>query len=537
MAECEVPVSDEEIRQTLVSYGDCSNIPINSSTRPVLLRKIAQLAGRGEARPSPAETIQDIPTPPKETSSVTKNPGFLKKLNKLDTVNPSQEKKANGFHSIKIPDINMFRKLIEDHDVVGFAKCVWDNPRYLITQGDKPEILKKAPWYNALHCAAKVGSLEICKKLFEILEGDRFWSLVYPNDLVEIRSRRRSHLLDLYLNTCDKGFQETPLHFACKYGHEDVVSYLLTFHALDTEMVNKHGETAYDVAGRNSSAHSKHKVQTLLSAVYFVPVLRAVDNSLHPRLSAPCTLHELENRQQKPVLDKRDVPVMNSAMAGPMSPLQAESFYKEWRHSPSESERKAAKNVMRSDPDRGLERVGRKLAHQQKVEWKEYWGFLNCACDLSQREGLEALEKHLGTTATEADGRTVAKDIDILEELANLSLSGTPRKTLRQFLAGSAPTKLDYDVMLAVSADDVDMESYPNIVKWQELVGSYTDEEKKGWRTPKRRSLFSKQTPQFEQFFSSPLLYSSSPAQHTPSSRLARTQLTPSRLALQLFQD
>ncbi len=34
--------------------------------------------------------------------------------------------------------------------------------------------------------------------------------------------------------------------------------------------------------------------------------------------------------------------------------------------------------------------------------------------------------------------------------------------------------------MLAVSADDVDMESYPNIVKWQELVGSYTDEEKKG---------------------------------------------------------
>ncbi len=67
-------------------------------------------------------------------------------------------------------------------------------------------------------------------------------------------------------------FQETPLHFACKYGHEDVVSYLLTFHALDTEMVNKHGETAYDVAGRNSSAHSKHKVQTLLSGLVFLCV-------------------------------------------------------------------------------------------------------------------------------------------------------------------------------------------------------------------------------------------------------------------------
>jgi len=42
-----------------------------------------------------------------------------------------------------------------------------------------------------------------------------------------------------------------------------------------------------------------------------------------------------------------------------MSPLQAKSFYKEW-HSPSNiAERKEARNVKRSDPDKGFERIGR----------------------------------------------------------------------------------------------------------------------------------------------------------------------------------
>lgn len=94
-------------------------------------------------------------------------------------------------------------------------------------------------------------------------------------------------------------------------------------------------------------------------AVYYVPVIRAADNTIHPRLSVPCTLQELEYQQQQPIVDMRDTPVINSAMAGPMSPLKAESFYKEWRHSPSEADRKAARSVMRSDPDRGLERIGR----------------------------------------------------------------------------------------------------------------------------------------------------------------------------------
>lgn len=48
-----------------------------------------------------------------------------------------------------------------------------------------------------------------------------------------------------------------------------------------------------------------------------------------------------------------------SSVAGPMSPLQAKAFYREWRSPLHSMDLKEAKNVKRTDPDRGLERIGR----------------------------------------------------------------------------------------------------------------------------------------------------------------------------------
>ena len=50
---------------------------------------------------------------------------------------------------------------------------------------------------------------------------------------------------------------------------------------------------------------------------------------------------------------------------------------------------------MRSDSDRGLERVGRDLAVQQKVNWKEYWDFLDMFLNLREDDGLAELETYL----------------------------------------------------------------------------------------------------------------------------------------------
>ena len=112
--------------------------------------------------------------------------------------------KANNYPSLKTPALSKFRKLIEGGNLEQFGDSVWSNPRYLITSGDSPEILQQGCRYNALHCAVRSGQLEICKELMRIVQGDRFWELVYPDDSEAVRQTRRDHLVDLYLNGQDK---------------------------------------------------------------------------------------------------------------------------------------------------------------------------------------------------------------------------------------------------------------------------------------------------------------------------------------------
>jgi hypothetical protein len=42
-----------------------------------------------------------------------------------------------------------------------------------------------------------------------------------------------------------------------------------------------------------------------------------------------------------------------------------------------------------------LEKIGRSLANEFKVGWKEYWDFLGCILDIRSADGLEKFEEHL----------------------------------------------------------------------------------------------------------------------------------------------
>lgn len=55
-------------------------------------------------------------------------------------------------------------------------------------------------------------------------------------------------LVDLYLNTPDKGLNETPLHFAAKYGAVEVVTVFVQYPQLKTDMKNKYSQTPRDVS-------------------------------------------------------------------------------------------------------------------------------------------------------------------------------------------------------------------------------------------------------------------------------------------------
>ena len=55
------------------------------------------------------------------------------------------------------------------------------------------------------------------------------------------------YLLDTYLNTPDKFHNETPLHFASKFGSQDILELLISFPECDRERKNIRGETPLDV--------------------------------------------------------------------------------------------------------------------------------------------------------------------------------------------------------------------------------------------------------------------------------------------------
>ncbi|XP_020808624.1 uncharacterized protein LOC110184429 isoform X1 [Drosophila serrata] len=53
------------------------------------------------------------------------------------------------------------------------------------------------------------------------------------------------------------------------------------------------------------------------------------------------------------------------------------------------------RHIKNSDIEKGLEVIGRQLASQELLEWREYWDFLDAFVDIRTAEGLDRLEAHL----------------------------------------------------------------------------------------------------------------------------------------------
>lgn len=416
---------------------------------------------------------------------------------------------AKPFPSPPQRELSALRIAIEKGNAEELHRCMRENPRYFISSYDKPVILFMGTHFNALHCAARTGQKEMAETLMNYLLSDRPWNKLYPTEDIHsvAHTERRNMVIDGYFNTSDKGCGETPLHFACKFGHLGFVQWLLQFTQVDITRRNKNDQTAAEVAGTRCAETEdvRRKVNNLIQesrhSVY-VPVIRAVDNSTPPFIGQPVTpeaLHfnksqvgdlgdseeeELEFRSpisysspiRRTLGSSLQVPdrVGNSSLAelhsplspslyvcayaGPMLLTEAKEFRKQWKTPARElpvHRRDMLQGIMRGDSDRGLERVGRDLAVQQKFSWKEYWHFLDDFLNLREDEGLQAFEKFL------ADHSSF-------------------------FINGHAPSKLDQDVFHALPPGGVTQwqDKYPHVCKWYRNVLIYPEDERKCWTTP-----------------------------------------------------
>lgn len=234
----------------------------------------------------------------------------------------------------KSQELVAFRKNIEKNELDMVRNIIQLNPRYLVNSGDMPTILKEGPRYNALHVAAMEGNTDMCRLILETIDKSSFIEHLHGqrNPSTEEVS---AILLDMYLNMPDKCRSETPLHFAAKYGSVGVVEILISYPQCKLTK-NSDGYFPKDIIcsrakSKNNTPEIKKAIEDLFQDRFFVPVLRAVDNSTPPVVGDPFTITNPPNLEAK---DKFSPQLAIKAYAGPMDKEKAHIFCKRWKTPP-----------------------------------------------------------------------------------------------------------------------------------------------------------------------------------------------------------
>ncbi|KAG1712235.1 Ankyrin repeat and LEM domain-containing protein 2 [Nymphon striatum] len=338
------------------------------------------------------------------------------------------------FNSLKPQELSKLRKAIERGDIDFFKQCVELNPRYLISTSDTAVIVQEGCRYNSLHVAVKSNKLEICYLILDTIQNPDFIHSMFPRDPAFTQVQRMKLLLHSYLNTPDKGANETPLHFAAKFGHLEIIRLLTSHPACDKDRINKFEQKPCDIVcsrAADPNDYTKLKILDLLNPQYYVSLLRPEDDTVPAMVGKPWS----PDVQQEPIFEAKtkmsspcDPNMSITAFIGPMSPNQASNVYKKWKiSSPIHSSPKPSRAFITSpesnsdssprkfmsprnlndsvvsplmklrfsDFGKGYERFGRNIAKEEDVPWTEYWSFLSCYCDLASNEGLAKLEAHL----------------------------------------------------------------------------------------------------------------------------------------------
>ncbi|KAL1238141.1 Ankyrin repeat and LEM domain-containing protein [Trichinella spiralis] len=357
---------------------------------------------------------------------------------------------------------------------------------------------------------------------------------VFVDDLESTLENRRSFLFDLFLNMPDKVMNATPLHFASKYGHLEVVRVLISYEQCDRDALTVHGETAWQIACtglKDENPQLREEIcQMLVEKLYYVALYRQ-EHGL-AILQSP-----MANVPLQRIVDETDpvglAELKLTAAAGPMKHTEAEHIYQQWRNRPSAKGFSSPLEVLLQvrlrciDSEKGMERIGRHLADTVGVQWVEYWDFLKEYCDLRSEKGLTLFNDYL--MASTVGKLTVEEDFSFQSDLTSASIEYRDEKETQLvnfvcerfqsisvlnldseeeeyftcddsdededdsvfyfaddtpavgFIHGENPTKTDFDVYTAISECDISLESFPAVMAWHRKVSKYTVEVMSHW--------------------------------------------------------
>ncbi|EDS45555.1 conserved hypothetical protein [Culex quinquefasciatus] len=246
------------------------------------------------------------------------------------------------FKAPKSQELVAFRKNIEKNELDLVRNIIELNPRYLVSSGDMPTILKEGPRYNALHVAAMEGNTDMCRLILATIENPAFIEFLHGQRNAST-DEVSAILLDLYLNMPDKCRSETPLHFAAKFGSVGVIEVLISYPQCKLTK-NSDGHLPKDIIcarakPRNDTPEIRRAIADLLRERFYVPVLRAVDRSTPPVIGEPFTLANPPNLEPARgggggAGDRFSPQLEIKAYAGPMDREQAQVFCRRWKTPP-----------------------------------------------------------------------------------------------------------------------------------------------------------------------------------------------------------
>ncbi|XP_030371351.1 uncharacterized protein LOC115621757 [Scaptodrosophila lebanonensis] len=125
------------------------------------------------------------------------------------------------------------------------------------------------------------------------------------------------------------------------------------------------------------------------------------------------------------------------------------------------------RHIKNSDIEKGLEMVGRQLARQEDLEWREYWDFLDILVDIASVEGLRQLESYLAEKSHQNSDRENTAGKNTLFQLPSGSETAATASTLQvmrpyicvekslQVFARRIAKSLIYNIGQMVSINDI----------------------------------------------------------------------------------
>lgn len=182
-----------------------------------------------------------------------------------------------------------FRKAIEGGDLKRVREIVWNNPRYLVGNGDTPSILKEGTRYNALHVSALAKNPKMCELILQTVGNSKFVQLLHGKRDMALCEDVAAILVDLYLNMPEKGRNETALHLAVKFGASEVVEVLVSYPQCSMTP-NSDGLYPKDVICARLDGASQdliNSISEMLEGRFYVPVIRSIDNTMPPVIGEP----------------------------------------------------------------------------------------------------------------------------------------------------------------------------------------------------------------------------------------------------------